>query len=1187
MNENLFIDVRLARKQFRRQELEDVTDADLKKINSLTRNGPLRELKKEDINTRSIIILGEEPTTKMSIHPEGDINGRQIKSLSQISRLLPGSPMMIGHRMDKEPWGRTFDSEVLGKGALPGYTGSCLHEKYWFLADEEGNGIARKIDAGIWSEGSISYWFKEARCSICHKPMQRGWFGTESGCEHKIGEKDEATGQVCYWYPYKVLKVAETSYVFAGAYQKTRSMLHADGNLLKECYSSDEIESGKRLEETLVEYGLNPEKMIVDFENSQNDVNPNNKDGENATQNSEGCDEGTDKGVKPQVSSQSGDTGTQSGTEEPGKSENAAGQEGLEGEKAGEENSNRSGENNGAERNSTDENGEAGDSENSGKEASAEQEGNSNQNSESQESQKPGEVNAQAKEEAGGKEGTSSEGSEKTDHDAGSADSASGAGSDASNNVTPGEDGKSVSKLNVENETQVSINKMKNDDSEQETPKKCLEIENRFDTQVSRNKDGVYSGSGSSATVSFLSSLTEEQISEVNSILDDATLDDDEKETAVKEFLNGETELINVVLAEWSNIRRREEKEEKLRVCAVCHNEESQGGACDDCGGELIDVLQFANRLFKPVGPVRPKKSGSINNEFFQKEDFRDLPSGEYIVEPSYDGLWMEIHRSGDTVKIYTENGIDYSEKFPAIVSEVKGSKSDNFVLVGNMTRWRGRKRLTCEDVTNYIHSDQEEYDDKEFKFKPSDIIVKSGKDISGETLSIRRKILDESIEWGKQIQPTAIARVKHEKGGGEIVAAIVDRKTREGAIVKNSDSKYTLNDQSKLYEWKQQLFINCRVAKAIPKDTGGVIYECEIGRGNAVLSIGKTFPTELSANEGDVIKVSVDSVRYNEETEKYTWIAPKVISLKTDKKLADPVSSGKRIADMRKSEDRSKNIITLTEVLPKLKKASIDFELFLVGGIVENGLTTGDLNLLVCKELTEEENDIVLTALGERISPYTDITVNKNGPEGASIKVVADMAENGEMGKFFDKFVIQRHGWGKDEHWDIRFGAAKTPRLFGYTCFEEPTNKIGGKKVRCQEKKYHDPKWLSVNDKKIGPGNPGNPSKNFNAHMIIEDEGTFKLIRNTDSFLEVELEGEKYKGRYLFRQIDVKQSENSSSYKIDGDEVAPRNEKIWFMWKPKEQIVNSPVKKIAFKIIEGATILWESDEIDKEIEDK
>jgi hypothetical protein len=228
---------------------DKVSDEDLKIINSLKRNGPLRKLTADDIYVRAMYCIGESATTKLSIHPEGELNGKTINTLSTIAKLLPGAPMMEGHRMDKIPWARIFKASVEhvdNENVVKAY--------YYFLRDiPEYDKIAKEIDAGIRGEGSISYWFKAAKCSICHKPMERysfmGFSGTVPTCEHKLGEKVD--GQICYWYPANIKGVAELSHVFRGAWEKTKGALYSPE--IEQYFNSSELEGAKALDELLQE----------------------------------------------------------------------------------------------------------------------------------------------------------------------------------------------------------------------------------------------------------------------------------------------------------------------------------------------------------------------------------------------------------------------------------------------------------------------------------------------------------------------------------------------------------------------------------------------------------------------------------------------------------------------------------------------------------------------------------------------------------------------------------------------------------------------------------------------------------------------------------------------------------------------------------------------------------------------
>lgn len=224
----------------------EVTDADLAAINGLKVNGPLKTLSKEDVFVRRYIILGVEPTSYMSIHPEGELNGKTINVLSELAKTLPGVPMMEAHDTGRLPWGRCFSAEVLDNQA--GYAGPVLLASYFFLNDPAGVARAANIDAGIHSEGSICYSNKKAHCSICHKEMMVdvfcGMLFTQSKCDHKIGQKYD--GQVAYWYPSGCVS-REISSVYAGAYRKTKGRLAM-------AYADEEEQRGVEFLEAVLEH---------------------------------------------------------------------------------------------------------------------------------------------------------------------------------------------------------------------------------------------------------------------------------------------------------------------------------------------------------------------------------------------------------------------------------------------------------------------------------------------------------------------------------------------------------------------------------------------------------------------------------------------------------------------------------------------------------------------------------------------------------------------------------------------------------------------------------------------------------------------------------------------------------------------------------------------------------------------
>lgn len=984
----------------------ECTAEDLEAINGLRANGPLRKLTTDDIFVRSMIILGEEPTTRMSIHPEGNLNGKEVKILSSIVSLLPGAPMMEGHDTARTPWGRVYKAALVENAKRKCKTAQIW---YYFLKNGRGVEIANEIDAGIRSEGSISYFFKKAACSICHADMIMTMFGGMNTCNHKLGQKYD--GQVCYWYPQSIDLVAEVSHVFRGAYRHTKSVVNV-------AYGADEAE------------GYDQVESFINTKLEEQHAEPE--------QHSDGAASPADPlGVQPPAADGAGSAATAS------------------------------------------------------------------------------------------------------------------AGTSGSPEPAPAPAGEPVAAAHSE----------------------PVPPEAAAGQSASASGDAPLDGSQPAGTDLNAVPPPAPAAPEVPVVPPVALAGDEPAPVPAA----GESPLPSHKYSLCGKCGKRAE----FSAGALCCGEAMLGVDFDAPAAaiELVPAPAVAELVTvgRVVGPVKPKKSGVANNEFFELEDFRNLPDGEYYVEPKYDGVYFEVHKDGDQVKLFTDTGAEHSHQFPGLVAEVQKLKQDKLILVGEMVKYRGRQRLTHVDVTRYIHS-KGPYEDYHFKFKAFDIPFLGGADLTGKPLSERQAALD-GIADGDQLHKVVLRKANT---GARVISAINEVKTREGAMIKAADAKYTQEDAAKYWKWKRQYEIDCRVkAIEIPKDGGGFVYVCEVGHGAEAQEIGRTYVTSVEAKVGDILRVTVDYATLDEQTGKYTWYAPKVVSVREDKSEPDPLSVMRRIAEKKENSSKSSNVITLGEVVPKLKAMSRDWGFWLCGGLVEKGFTTHDIDIVFKEEPTPEQRAAIENALGDVLSEYLDICVDPTGPAGPCLLMVADMsAESLAAWKYAGQFVLQKHWWGKKDHWDLRFGAPKTPRMWGFTCFKEPTKEAGGPKVRCQEKKYHDPSWMDV-DGEIKIGEVGNPTKNLTAYMKILDKGKYDFIKRKPGFLEVVLHGKEWNGRYVFREIAVKGDHDAL---VAGDESDTKDNKIWIMWKPQDQTPSAPVHKLAFKYDRGVLIYWESAEIDSSL---
>ncbi|MFQ5499815.1 MAG: hypothetical protein ACE5FH_09095 [Candidatus Zixiibacteriota bacterium] len=126
-------------------------------------------------------------------------------------RLLVDSPVLIGHRKDKLPIGRTFHATLVerdGEQWVKSYF-------YWLKTADGATDLQQNIDGGIYKECSIGFTFAFPECAVCGDDFRR--------CDHEpfgrysLGDK-ETLGHFLY---RRIDKVLETSLVYRGATANT------------------------------------------------------------------------------------------------------------------------------------------------------------------------------------------------------------------------------------------------------------------------------------------------------------------------------------------------------------------------------------------------------------------------------------------------------------------------------------------------------------------------------------------------------------------------------------------------------------------------------------------------------------------------------------------------------------------------------------------------------------------------------------------------------------------------------------------------------------------------------------------------------------------------------------------------------------------------------------------------------
>ncbi|MBD3332760.1 hypothetical protein GF356_07910 [candidate division GN15 bacterium] len=131
---------------------------------------------------------------------------------SRLAELLVDSPVLVGHRKDSLPIGRTFHAEAVERDGARW----VLSYFYWLKATNGAEDLRRQIDQGIVKECSIGFVFGRAECSICGNDIRE--------CEHQPLVTYRVGGQErnCHFNYRDIRKVLETSLVYRGATPDTK-----------------------------------------------------------------------------------------------------------------------------------------------------------------------------------------------------------------------------------------------------------------------------------------------------------------------------------------------------------------------------------------------------------------------------------------------------------------------------------------------------------------------------------------------------------------------------------------------------------------------------------------------------------------------------------------------------------------------------------------------------------------------------------------------------------------------------------------------------------------------------------------------------------------------------------------------------------------------------------------------------
>lgn len=194
----------------------------------------------------------------------------------------------------------------------------------------------------------------------------------------------------------------------------------------------------------------------------------------------------------------------------------------------------------------------------------------------------------------------------------------------------------------------------------------------------------------------------------------------------------------------------------------------------------------------EPFSPIRPALAERLPTA---KEILERL--GPCIVEAKYDGLRLQVHKSGERVELYTRRQEKVTRMFPDVVKAVKEqlAKAKEAILEGEAIGYNEETgaylpfQLTIQRKRKYeIAEKAEEIPLKLFAFE---LLYLNGKDYTNEPYSKRRAELERIVSKGETIALSDAVEASTPKELQKYFDESVERGL-EGIIAKDLKAPYT-----------------------------------------------------------------------------------------------------------------------------------------------------------------------------------------------------------------------------------------------------------------------------------------------------------------------------------------------------------------------------------------------------------
>ena len=148
-----------------------------------------------------------------------------------------------------------------------------------------------------------------------------------------------------------------------------------------------------------------------------------------------------------------------------------------------------------------------------------------------------------------------------------------------------------------------------------------------------------------------------------------------------------------------------------------------------------------------------------------------------WVFEEKYDGVRMLAYKEGRKVSLVSRNGIDRSNRYPTIAREIAKVNAKTLLLDGEIVVFDARRVSRFQLLQQGKGTVQ---------FAVFDCLHKDGKDLRRETLSARRKVLEQAVK-----SSATVGIAKRLASDGLAAFEIATKRGLEGLIGKDTSTPY------------------------------------------------------------------------------------------------------------------------------------------------------------------------------------------------------------------------------------------------------------------------------------------------------------------------------------------------------------------------------------------------------------